>query len=337
MRHLREIARRRERLVVSHWPGCAPKHEPRHKRSRSWRRRPLKKNGTMAAAAMNGRSNRYSVTFREPRSEISTTNRMMRLGIKTMPPPREADVLRLIAAGSSNREIARAMPIPTATSNGYEGRRLPRSTNGSRLRPHAIDTGGVVGTGDMTVRVGVIGAEIMGADHVRTVEPSVIGATVTMIADVELARAEEAAGLAPHATATREATEVIANQDVDAVIIASHDSTHADLTVAALRAGKPVMCEKPLAPTVAECARVVHEEDAALAGQHRAPLVSVGFMRRFDPGYREMKAAIAAGVCGAPLMIHCFSRGVRSVAGATTEFGITNSAVHEFDIVSWLL
>ncbi|MET8076421.1 Gfo/Idh/MocA family oxidoreductase [Streptomyces sp. NPDC005303] len=46
---------------------------------------------------------------------------------------------------------------------------------------------------------------------------------------------------------------------MDAVVVASHDSTHAELTVAAVRAGKPVLCEKPLAPTVAECAEVVRE------------------------------------------------------------------------------
>jgi myo-inositol 2-dehydrogenase/D-chiro-inositol 1-dehydrogenase len=103
------------------------------------------------------------------------------------------------------------------------------------------------------------------------------------------------------------------------------------------------MCEKPLAPSGAECERVVLAEEEILAATPAtsatpaAPLVSVGFMRRFDPGYQEMKAAIAAGVCGVPLMIHCFSRGVRSVPGATTEFSITNSAVHEFDIVPWLL
>lgn len=95
---------------------------------------------------------------------------------------------------------------------------------------------------------------------------------------------------------------LIGDREVDAVVIASHDATHADLTVAAVRAGKPVLCEKPLAPTEAECVRVVREERAA--GRR---LISLGFMRRFDPGYRELKEAIASGVCGAPLRSHCVS------------------------------
>ena len=194
-----------------------------------------------------------------------------------------------------------------------------------------------MGRRDVTVRVGVIGAGIMGADHVRTLQRSVTGASVIMIADIDADRAKEAAQAAPEAVTTSDWAEVMASQDVDAVIVASHDTTHANLTVAAVAAGKPVMCEKPLAPTSAECGRVVRAEDEALAAAGRPPLVSVGFMRRFDPGYKEMKAAIAAGVCGVPLMIHCFSRGVRSVPGATTEFSVTNSAVHEFDVVPWLL
>jgi len=194
-----------------------------------------------------------------------------------------------------------------------------------------------VGRRDMTVRVGVIGAGIMGADHVRTIQRFVSGASVTMIADVDLDRAKGAAHAAPEAVTTRDWAEVIEGRDVDAVIVASHDTTHAELTLASVAAGKPVMCEKPLAPTGTECERIVQAEDDALAAAPAAPLVSVGFMRRFDPGYREMKAAIDAGVCGVPLMIHCFSRGVRSVPGATTEFSVTNSAVHEFDVVPWLL
>jgi myo-inositol 2-dehydrogenase/D-chiro-inositol 1-dehydrogenase len=188
----------------------------------------------------------------------------------------------------------------------------------------------------VTVRVGVIGAGIMGADHVRTVQRFVSGARVTMIADIDLDRAKEAAQAAPEALTTRDWREVIASGDVDAVIVASHDSTHAEVTIASVAAAKPVLCEKPLAPTGADCASVVRAEDEVLGAGAVMPLVSVGFMRRSDPGYQEMKAAIADGICGTPLMIHCFSRGV-SFPGATTEFSVTNSAVHEFDIVPWLL
>jgi len=136
----------------------------------------------------------------------------------------------------------------------------------------------------MTVRVGVIGAGIMGADHVNTLHRHVSGAAVTMVADLDPARARAVAATLPEARATGDGLALIADSAVDAVVVASADATHADLAVAAVQARKPVMCEKPLAPTLPECLRVVQAETEALdAGE--PPLISVGFMRRFDPGY----------------------------------------------------
>ncbi|WP_181802972.1 Gfo/Idh/MocA family oxidoreductase [Streptomyces shenzhenensis] len=183
-----------------------------------------------------------------------------------------------------------------------------------------------------TVRIGVIGAGIMGADHVNTLHCHVSGAVVTMVADIDVERAATVTAGVPGARASGDPHALIGDPEVDAVVIASHDATHAELTVAAVRAGKPVLCEKPLAPTTAECLRVVREER-----QTGRRLISLGFMRRFDPAYRELKEAIAAGGCGAPLLSHCVSRGVSSAPGATDELSVTGSAVHEFDTVPWLL
>jgi myo-inositol 2-dehydrogenase / D-chiro-inositol 1-dehydrogenase len=188
----------------------------------------------------------------------------------------------------------------------------------------------------MTIRVGVIGTGVMGADHVNTLHRHVTGATVTMVADLDLARARAVAAALPDARATHDGFALIADPAVDAVVVASADATHADLAVAAVQAGKPVMCEKPLAPTLAECLRVVRAETEAV-GPGGPALVSVGFMRRFDPGYLEMKAALAAGACGTPLLVHCVSRGVSAGPGSTSESSVTGSAIHELDVVPWLL
>lgn len=188
----------------------------------------------------------------------------------------------------------------------------------------------------MTVRVGVIGAGIMGADHVNTLHRMVSGAEVTMVADVDMARAQGIADGVPGARATGDGLALIADEHVDAVVIASHDSTHAALAIAAVRAGKPVLCEKPLAPTLAECVEVVRAERAAV-GKSGVPLISVGFMRRFDPGYVQLKQALSENACGTPLLIHNISRGVSSAPGASDESSITGSAIHEFDVLPWLL
>ncbi|AXG81708.1 Gfo/Idh/MocA family oxidoreductase [Streptomyces paludis] len=184
----------------------------------------------------------------------------------------------------------------------------------------------------MTVRIGVIGAGVMGADHVNTLHRYVPAAEVVLVADTDPARARAAADSVPGARTADDARAVIADPSVDAVIIASHDSTHADLAVAAVEAGKPVLCEKPLAPTVAECVRVVRAERAAGGG-----LISLGFMRRFDPGHVELREALGEGRCGNARLVHCVSRGVSAAPGAITEFSVTGSAIHEFDTVPWLL
>jgi myo-inositol 2-dehydrogenase / D-chiro-inositol 1-dehydrogenase len=188
----------------------------------------------------------------------------------------------------------------------------------------------------MRVRVGVIGTGIMGADHVKTLHGQVTGAAVTMVADLDLERAQKLAAALPDVRATDDSFALIGDPTVDAVVVASADPTHADLTVAAIAAGKPVLCEKPLAPTLPECLRVVQaEREAVEAGG--PPLVSVGFMRRFDPGYLELRSALEAGACGTPLLAHCVSRGVASAPGSTSESSVTGSAIHEFDAVPWLL
>jgi len=182
----------------------------------------------------------------------------------------------------------------------------------------------------MTVRIGIIGAGNMGADHASTLQRFVSGASVTLLADVDGARA---AGVAAElgCRSTDDAEALVRDADVDAVLIASHDATHPAFIRACVAAGKPVLCEKPLAPTLDGSAALVADLGADAA------LVSLGFMRRFDPGYTALRAAIAARTMGAPVLLHSTGRGVSSAPGSTSASSITNSAVHDLDIVPWLL
>src|SRR4051795_8604174 len=154
----------------------------------------------------------------------------------------------------------------------------------------------------MTVRVGVIGAGWIGKEHIRRLTDTVTGARVTAVTDLDATRAEEAA--APvGARGLPDGAALIAADDVDAVLVTSWGPTHAEHVLAAIAAGKPVFCEKPLATTAEDCLRIVEAETA-----HGRRLVQVGFMRRYDAGYREMKQVIDAGEIGAPLMVHCAHR-----------------------------
>ncbi len=126
--------------------------------------------------------------------------------------------------------------------------------------------------------------------------------------------------------------ELIASTDVQAVVVASPDATHAEYALAAIAAGKPVLCEKPIAATAAAGLRLV-EAEAALGRR----LVQVGFMRRFDTGYCEMRHARQDGSIGAPVVLHNVHRNLAAPEWFTGPMAVTNSFVHEIDISRWLL
>ena len=184
----------------------------------------------------------------------------------------------------------------------------------------------------VTIRVGLIGAGIMGADHARIFATEIPGASLQFICDADATRAKSIADQFGAAHATTDPLAVINNADVDAVLIASPESTHGELTMAAITAGKPVLCEKPLAPTSIECLKVI---DAEVRSGRR--LVQIGFMRRFDPAYVEMKSALQQGLIGPALMFHCYHRNVSAPANFTGQMAISNSAPHEFDIARFVL
>jgi myo-inositol 2-dehydrogenase/D-chiro-inositol 1-dehydrogenase len=184
----------------------------------------------------------------------------------------------------------------------------------------------------VTVRVGLIGAGIMGADHARILATEVPGARLQYLCDADGTRARKVADETGAQNAVTDPLAVIAAKDVDAVLVASPDTTHGPLTMAAIAAGKPVLCEKPMAPTAAECLTVL---DAEVKGGRR--LVQIGFMRRFDPAYADMKRAHDGGSLGPAYMFHCIHRNVAVPDWFTSDMAITNSLPHEFDIARWLL
>ncbi len=181
----------------------------------------------------------------------------------------------------------------------------------------------------MSLAVGVIGTGVMGAEHARLLREGTSGAYLVAVCDADEVRATAAA----QGAAVFTDTHALINSDkVQAVVIASPDPTHAEYALACLAAGKPVLCEKPIAATAAEGLTIVQAE-AALGRRH----VTVGFMRRFDPGYGEMRAAREAGRIGAPVVLHNIHRNVSAPEWFTGAMAVTNSFVHEIDISRWLL
>lgn len=183
----------------------------------------------------------------------------------------------------------------------------------------------------MTIRVGVIGAGNIGTAHARNLAHVVSGATVSVIHDADAHRAGALAAELGARTASS-ATELVTAGDVDAVLIASPDDIHAQQLLLGLEVGKPMLAEKPLATTESD-ARAVLDAEVRLGRR----LVQLGFMRRFDPGYAQLRGEVTDDGIGEALLVHHTHRNASAPYGLATERTLTNMVVHELDINRWLL
>lgn len=183
----------------------------------------------------------------------------------------------------------------------------------------------------MTVRIGMIGPGGMGKAHIDRIHSVIAGGRVVAVSDVNPANAaavaEKIGGVA-----FPDSASLINSADVDAVMICSFGPAHEADVLACIAAGKPVFCEKPLTPTAVGCLRILDAEQAA-----GRKLVTVGFMRRFDRSYREMKALLDSGEIGETLMIHCAHRNPTVPESYTWDMAINDTAIHEIDTTRWLL
>jgi myo-inositol 2-dehydrogenase/D-chiro-inositol 1-dehydrogenase len=185
------------------------------------------------------------------------------------------------------------------------------------------------------IGIGIIGVGVMGRGHALYLSDDVKGGKVVAIYDTNLAAAQKVAKEVFKKTKVlpkvyKDLTMILDDQLVKAVIIASPDHLHANHLEQAILAGKDVLCEKPLASKEKDARKV------AKLVRNSKSIVGIGFMRRFDRPYQDLKREIESGKYGKVLQIRCTSRNVSSPT-ATTAMLLTNVAVHEIDIIRWLL
>ena len=145
-----------------------------------------------------------------------------------------------------------------------------------------------------SLRVGVVGVGLMGADHARRLTTRIAGASLVALADPDVERtqalADELGGAGGPVRVHADPFDLVADEGVDAVLLASPGSVHEEQLLACIERGVHVLCEKPLTMDGDSSRRVVEVERAG-----GRDLVQVGFMRRFDPEYVRLHEMLAKG------------------------------------------
>lgn len=183
--------------------------------------------------------------------------------------------------------------------------------------------------------VGIIGLGEMGRIHAQNLAALPTARLLAVGSRREAAAQATAAALGVPRFYTDYAA-LLADDDVETVVIAANTSEHADLVVAAAQAGKAVFCEKPAALTLAEMDRVLSAVQAA-----GVPF-QIGFMRRFDPAYTRAKQQIEAGTIGRPVSLLGISRDPflpapedKSALARGNLF--LDLGIHDYDLACWLM
>ncbi|SEF60922.1 myo-inositol 2-dehydrogenase [Bryocella elongata] len=184
------------------------------------------------------------------------------------------------------------------------------------------------------LHIGIIGAGRIGRVHAESIAFRLPQARAVAITDANRASAEEVAALYGIPTVAASSAELLANPEIDAVLVCSSTDTHAQLIVDAALAGKHIFCEKPIALEL-------NEIDRALGAVEKAGVkLQIGFNRRFDANFARVHAAVANGEIGTPSLMHIISRDPApppieyvKVSGGM----FRDMTIHDFDMARFLI
>jgi myo-inositol 2-dehydrogenase / D-chiro-inositol 1-dehydrogenase len=181
------------------------------------------------------------------------------------------------------------------------------------------------------VRIGLIGAGRIGTYHATTLARRLPEAELVAVADPSEASAQRL-GAALGVASLTDSQALIDDPRIEAVAVTCASTAHADLVVAAARAGKAVFVEKPMAMTLADADRAVGAAEA-----NGIPL-QVGFNRRFARDFATARDVVTSGGIGTPQLLRSLTRdpGLANPAGVPPCTIFTQTLIHDFDALNWL-
>ncbi|WP_233506009.1 Gfo/Idh/MocA family oxidoreductase [Rhodoferax lacus] len=188
------------------------------------------------------------------------------------------------------------------------------------------------------LRVGIAGLGRLGKRHAAALAfntPNCKLVAACSPVEAERAYARDQLGVA---SIHEDLNAMLQDPHVDAVVLVTPTSLHADQAIAALKAGKHVFVEKPLALNVPDCERVL-----AVSEQHPDLVAMVGFVRRFDPSYLSAFQSVESGEIGRPFLVRSQTCDQNDPDGFFVNFAPTSGgifmdcSVHDIDLARWML
>ena len=183
------------------------------------------------------------------------------------------------------------------------------------------------------LRIGIVGAGRIGNVHAESITYHIPEAEVVMVTDPYEEGARKLAERFGVPKYSKDYMDIINNKDVDAVLVCSPTPTHAEITIAALKAGKHVFCEKPVHTSI-ECIKEVQK-----VAEETGLKLQIGFNRRFDHNHSHVQRLVQDGTLGNVELIKITSRDPEppSPEYAASSGGLyIDMMIHDFDMAMFL-
>ena len=182
------------------------------------------------------------------------------------------------------------------------------------------------------IKVGIVGLGRLGSVHAQNLAFKIPGCKLVAACSLEQKELDWAKDYLKVEYTTTDYKKMVDEADIEAVVIVSSSPEHCWMIEYALDAGKHVFTDKPLGCSLEECKRA-----EAAVERHPDKLFFLGFMRRYDEGYKQLKAAVDSGKYGEALLLHCAHRNPSVPDDWDNSMAVENSMVHEIDVLRWLL